>query len=87
MGGSRISVDLGIALPAKQRRLYRLNGEIRFEDGTEVDPAKIPLEVEETTVVTLTLPEPLEPKGTIHRHTFYSPTTVSKERRFEIPAQ
>ena len=80
----RHEIDLGVDYPAIQRRLYRLNGEIRYEDQAKLDPRKIPIEVEETTVVILTLPEKLNPSTSIDRKHYYSNKTVTKDREFVI---
>ncbi|MGI9240629.1 MAG: beta-agarase [Verrucomicrobiales bacterium] len=80
----RQQVDLGVDYPAIQRRLYRSDGEIHYMDGLEIDPAKVPLEVEETSIVILTLPEPLDPETTIERRSFYSDELVTGGRAFDI---
>ena len=82
----RQEIDLGKSLPARQRRLYRLDGKIRYEAGNEVDPAAIPVEVGETTIVTLTLPQKLTPRGTVLRRDYFSDKIVTREREFTIAA-
>ena len=72
----RQQVDLGTDLPAAQRRLYRMNGEIIYQDAKAVSPQAVPLEVGETTIVTLTLTRELSPEGTIEQRSYFSDKTV-----------
>lgn len=70
MGGRRLSLNVGAMageLPIKsvsQRRLYYLDGKIRYEDSVAHDNASaVPVDVEETTIVTLELEAPLKISG------------------------
>lgn len=69
MGGRQIAVDLsGVAKRigasgATQTRLNYHKGEVVFEQEHAVDAAAIPVDVNETTVIRLTLEKPLDPSG------------------------
>ncbi|MEM7699140.1 MAG: beta-agarase, partial [Verrucomicrobiota bacterium] len=86
MGGQQLALDLSEtakAIGATQARQVRLNyhgGEVSFEPETKVDPAAVPVDVNETTVIRLLLPEdaPLKPDGqlTLRRH--YATETAVK---------
>ena len=79
MSGRRQSVDLGpLRGTASQRRLYRLNGQIIYEDETNVSLNAVPVEVEETTIVTIRLDESLKTTGTIVREDYFASDTATK---------
>ena len=95
MSGTRHAVNLKLLLPghavraATQRRLYRLDGKIRYEDSTEVELGAVPIEVEETCLVTIDLDSTLAPSGRrLRREFFAGETAVPLDRQpangFEI---
>jgi len=67
MGGRQVSVDLSglakksAATGVHQKRLNYHRGEVVFDPLHEVDAAAVPVDVNETTVIQLTLAEPLSP--------------------------
>lgn len=80
MGGRQIAVDLsGLADQIKasnatQTRLNYHQGEVVFEPEHEVDAAAVPVDVNETTVIRLALPEEeiLAPKTTLQQDRWYA---------------
>lgn len=92
MGGRRLALNLRSLtgeLPIKsvsQRRLYRLDGKIKYEDSVKHnDATNIPVDVEETTIVTLNLDSPLalEPQVVL-RESWYAPGTAVKVDKAEV---
>lgn len=83
-GGRQIALDLsGVAkrigaTGAKQIRLNYEKGEVVFKPEHAVNAAAIPVDVNETTVIRLTLPEPLAPKGTLKMTRWYAAETAVK---------
>jgi len=75
----RIALNLG-DLPEgaklEQRRLRYYDGEIRYQDPAPADPAAVPVDVEETTLLTLHLPAVLRPDKTLLRTSAYAPETA-----------
>ena len=94
MGGRQITVDLsGVATrvagtEATQTRLNYNQGEVVFEAEHAVDPAAIPVDVNETTVIRLALNKPLEPSGTLRLDRWYAAKTAvasdGKPQSFDI---
>lgn len=84
MGGRQIAVDLSDiakevgATGAMQTRLNYHQGEVIFKDAHAVDAAAIPMDVNETTVIRLTLPKPLSPKGSLKLNRWYATETAVK---------
>jgi len=84
MGGRQIALDLsGLAeksgaTGALQTRLNYHKGEVVFEPEHAVEVTAIPVDVNETTVIRLTLPEPLAPAGKLRMERWYSPETAVK---------
>jgi hypothetical protein len=87
MGGRRLLLNVsGLIgeLPVEsvsQRRLYYSDGETKYEDGlSHTDASALPVDVEETTVVTVRLTEPLRIDGTIDRTSSYAAGTAIKSK-------
>lgn len=66
MGGRRLSLNIGSLIgelpnaTVSQKRLYYVDGEIKYEDNIPHNDGKsIPVDVEETTIVTIKLESPL----------------------------
>ncbi len=85
MGGRRLSLNLsGLAgaVPVTaviQRRLYYHDGQVHYEDAiSHADATDIPVDVEETTILTLELADPLTIKGAIERKSWYAAETALK---------
>ena len=85
MGGRRLSVDLqALVGPLKaksisQRRLFYRDGQVHYQDNvTHKDAARIPIDVEETTIVTLELENSVQSKGVVLQKTAYSGATAVK---------
>jgi len=85
MGGRRLAINvssLAGGQPMKsvtQRRLYYCDGEVRYEDSvSHADASAIPVDVEETTIVTIELTEPLNIGGTVERSSSYAAGTAIK---------
>lgn len=85
MGGRRLSINLSRSfdrLPvasATQRRLFYRDGHVQYEDAIPLaDLAAIPVDVEETTIVTIRLERPLTIRGRLRRDTRYAPGTAIK---------
>jgi agarase len=82
MGGRQIAIDLsGVAKKvgatgATQTRLNYHRGEVVFEPEHAVDPAAVPVDVNETTVVRLILDKPLAPSGTLQQERWYAGETA-----------
>jgi len=87
MSGQRLSVELsGVAgsasiNSAKQNRLYYRDGEVHFENGNELkNLSAIEVDVEETTIVSIKLEEPLSVSETLRRDFYYSAETAIKPK-------
>ena len=84
MGGRRLSVDLSAMsgeLPIEsvsQRRIYYQDGEVVFDVQELQNTSTIPIDVEETTIVTLNLTQPAKPVGTVLRQRNYANGTAIK---------
>ena len=90
MGGRQIAVDLSgvakqlgvtvnsAAITAKQTRLNYHKGEVVFEPEHTVNIAAIPVDVNETTVIRLELPNPLKPSGKVKQERLYAAATAVK---------
>ena len=84
MGGRQIAVDLSSvarrigATGAKQTRLNYHQGEVVFEPEHDVDVAAIYIDVNETTVIRLTLAKPLTPTGTQQLDRWFASQTIIK---------
>jgi len=85
MGGRRLALNLaglGDALKPvsiSQRRLYYRDGELHYEDAVRLaDLAAVPIDVEETTIITLQFAAPLEGLGLTHREFWYAAETARK---------
>ncbi|TWU55598.1 Beta-porphyranase A precursor [Rubripirellula reticaptiva] len=82
MGGRQIAVDLsGVAskigaTAARQTRLNYHQGDVVFEPEQAVDANAIPVDVNETTVIRLTLSRPLNPSGTLQMDRIYAAETA-----------
>lgn len=82
MGGRQIAADLSgvlarvAATGATQTRLNYHQGEVVFEPEHEVDASAIPIDVNETTVIRLSLSRPLEPSGTLQLERWYATETA-----------
>lgn len=97
MGGRQLSVDLSEVakkLDAKQAVQTRLNyqqGEVVFEPEHDVPVESIPVDVNETTIVRLVLPEPLAPSEKVRRDRWYAHKTavksVDKPLSFEVEVE
>ena len=87
MGGRRLAVDLSGSVKEldvrgiSQRRLYYEDGQVKYQDKIQVgDASQIPVDVEETTIVTIALNDPLEPTAILRKNFFYAgPTAVKFE--------
>jgi len=90
MSGRRRSIRLeGLsAFPianATQRRLFRLDGEIRYEEAAPVKLAAVPLEVEESCVLRIELAGSVKPKETALLRSFHAPqTAVATDGNFVV---
>ena len=85
MGGRRLSVNVASLtgeIPIKsvsQKRLFYLDGLVKFEDNVaHTDATSIPIDVEETTIVTIELTEPLAIAGTLEKKSHYAAGTAIK---------
>ncbi len=85
MGGRRLLINVSSLLgklPAEsvsQRRLYYVDGKVRYEDSVaHADASAIPVDVEETTIVTINLTRPLKIGGFIERTTSYAAGTATR---------
>lgn len=86
LGGRQLALDLsGVAkrigaAKATQTRLNYQGGEVGFEAEHEVDAAAIPVDVNETTVIRLVMPEnkTLAPMGTLRQQRWYAEETAVK---------
>ena len=84
MGGRQIAVDLsGVAkrISATKTTQTRLNyhrGEVVFEAEQAVDAAAVPVDVNETTVIRLTLDQPFDPAGKLEMDRWYAHETALK---------
>ncbi len=84
MGGRQIALDLsGVAqrlgtVNAFQTRLNYHRGEVVFEPEHAVDAAAIPVDVNETTVIRLSLNKPLELSGELELNRWYAHETAIK---------
>lgn len=83
MGGKRVLINVGAVagdltpVSVSQRRLYYRDGEVRYEDAvTHANASAIPVDVEETTIVTFELPRPLQISGKTQRQAFYAKGTA-----------
>ena len=83
MGGDRLSLDFNTfwdaanVRSATQRRLRYLDGELHYEDAVpRRRGAKIPVSVEETTVITFELAQPLNIESTESLGRHYAATTA-----------
>jgi agarase len=91
MGGRQIAVDLsGVAkrigsTGARQTRLNYHQGEVVFEPEHSVDVAAVPVDVNETTVIRLTLAEPLKPSETLSQERLYASNTAVKSDGISQP--
>jgi agarase len=86
MGGKQLKIDLsqitGEPISTKsvmQKRLHYQDGEIKFDpEVTYDDASEILVDVEETTVVTLELEEPLSIVDEVNREFWFAPETAVK---------
>jgi agarase len=85
MGGQSLNVDLSsLARPTQiksinQKRLYYRDGEVHFEPENELaDLSSVPVDVEETTIVTVTLRSPLSVSKPLRRDFCYASETAVK---------
>lgn len=82
MGGKQILVDLSKldkqvgASNTTQTRLNYQKGEVVFEPAHSVDPAAVPVDVNETTVIRFLLPKPLDPDGILQQARSYAAETA-----------
>ncbi|MEM9480595.1 MAG: beta-agarase [Verrucomicrobiota bacterium] len=91
MGGRQIALDLSSvakrinATKATQKRLNYHQGEVIFQAEHPVDPAAIPVDVNETTIIRLHLDQPLAPAGTLELHRHYAHETAVASTGEAIP--
>jgi hypothetical protein len=85
IGGRRLSINVSsltgnvAATSVSQRRLYYRDGEVQYEDAVaHEDATAIPVDVEETTIVTIELAKPLQISGSIERKSWYAAGTAIK---------
>ena len=85
MGGQSLNVDLSsLARPTQiesinQKRLYYRDGEVHFEPKNELaNLSSVPVDVEETTIVTVTLRSPLSVGKPLRRDFCYASETAVK---------
>lgn len=85
MGGRQLSINVSSlvgdfpAASVSQRRLYYLDGEVKYEDAvSHSDATAFPVDVEETTIITIELTRPLEITGAIKRKSWYAAGTAIK---------
>ena len=82
MGGRQLAIDLsGVAKQvgatgARQTRLNYHKGEVVFEPEHNVDAAAIPIDVNETTVIRLTLSKPLVPTAKLRLDRYFAAETA-----------
>jgi agarase len=84
MGGKQLKVNLSEitgdpikATTVTQKRLFYENGEIKFNPKVIYpDPSEVLVDVEETTVVSLEMPEPISVAGQIQREFWFAPETA-----------
>jgi hypothetical protein len=82
MSSDRLSVDLGHILKTHdiknifQRRLYRIDGKIRYQDMAPVSHSEIPLEAEETSVVIIQLADNPPPRQALNFTKHYARNVV-----------
>lgn len=97
MGGRQIAVDLsGVAkrigaAGATQTRLNYHQGKVVFEPEHAVDPAAVPVDVNETTVIRLALDRPLAPPGILQQERWYADETAVSSNgeviRFQVDVE
>lgn len=81
-GGRQIALDLSDlatragATGATQTRLNYHNGQVVFEAEHQVTASAIPVDVNETTVVHLSLKAPIQPSGTLQMERLYATETA-----------
>lgn len=85
MGGRRLDVDLSelaesvVIEDAIQRRLRYSDGQVVYEDAVAIqDMKRIPVDVEETTIVSLRLQSPLQIGQSIQQRAYYAKETAVK---------
>ena len=84
MGGRRLALDIKSVvgdLPIEsisQRRLYYLDGEVVYEEVSPKDATAIPVDVEETTIVTVNLKSALRLSKPVNRQSWYANGTAIK---------
>lgn len=82
LGGRQLQLDLsGVAaefagVETLQRRLNYHRGEVVFQPDRTVDPAAVPVDVNETTLIKIVLPTPLKPVGTLRQERWYATETA-----------
>lgn len=83
MSGRRQLVDLQMLLDGNRvdsithRRMYRMDGKIVYRDAVEVSLDAVPVEVEETGIVTISISNSLSPKRVIERREYFAPETAT----------
>ncbi len=91
MGGRQLLLNVSglagelAAESVSQRRLYYMDGAVRYKGSVlHADASAISVDVEETTIVTIQLKEPLRIGGTIERTSSYAAgTAIDSEAAFE----
>ncbi|WP_148618649.1 beta-agarase [Mariniblastus fucicola] len=85
MGGQRLNVELsGISdldsiESIRQKRLFYRDGKVHFDPAKSLkDLSAVDVDVEETTIVTIELKQPLEVEGLLRRECFYAADTAIK---------
>lgn len=83
MGGRRVLADIQSlsgtlkASAASQRRLHYRDGDVLYRDSIPVNNNEaIPIDPEETTIVTFTLDQPLDHRGQITQYRWYAAGTA-----------
>ncbi|WP_146458863.1 beta-agarase [Rubripirellula tenax] len=82
MGGRQIAIDLSdlaakvSATGVMQTRLNYSGGEVVFAPEHSVDVAAVPVDVNETTVIRIGLPKPIETSGTLQLDRIYASETA-----------
>ncbi|MGC6581278.1 MAG: beta-agarase [Akkermansiaceae bacterium] len=91
MSCKRLSLALpGVEGVSTQRRLYRLDGKIRYRDADSVELSAIPLEAEETSILIIQLAENTPLKPSLKRSFHHSPQLLVKKTgilKIEAPTE
>lgn len=95
MGGQRLNVNIQdlvgrtIATDIKQRRLHYVDGKVVFEDAVNLKNSPVSIDPEETTIVELNLPKPLQvsDQPLVVKNSFVAQTAVTSNEANSMQVQ